>query len=55
MRCAIESRDKLLPPESLKIKILEENNARQASKKEKPHEALISDTGRNKAMQWRSF
>jgi len=40
-RCAIESRDELLPPESLKIKILEENDARQASKKEKSHEALL--------------
>jgi len=28
-RCAIEFRDELLPPESLKIKILEKNDARQ--------------------------
>jgi len=41
-RCAIESRDNLTMPENLKIKILEESDARQVSSKEKLQEALLA-------------
>lgn len=40
-RCAIESRDELPTSDALKIKIMEENDARRATSKEKCQNALI--------------
>lgn len=55
-QCVIESRDNLPAPETLKIKIIEENDARKSAQGENSSEAILANSanhGYHKKLGWK--